>query len=438
MFFLGFILCLSVVSIAQESIDTLTVIAPEDSLQDSSLALPPPPPPVDWKGRLLVIPLESDLDSTQQVLWNQLVFQVLKEQSGAPPLMVTISDFTGCQNVDCLIQQARARGAQGLFTGRVRTLQDSLDLRFRIQWVQGKKAAVSDVRERIPNQFSKIFHEGTFPRLIAEVTGAERPKPKDRRSWVHVETEPDGAVLMVNGRESICKTPCTFVRTDSGTIDLSAYWRVEANLWAARSSLRLIPGDTSKIHLKLQRSSTLAEIRSEPSGAEVLPPGPLDPKVRAWGKTPHLIYDRDPGVTQVRLWYPGYHDTLVTLHIDPFDKTVVSPVLSPITNPSELLAQKSMLRERRQRKIGFTLLGVSITPFLIGGTLLYLAQADYQDARDIKNDLEQTPAVGGSGFEDKIKQNAKAADRGDKKFYTGIGLTGLGLLLASTGFVMVF
>lgn len=392
----------------------------------------------DWKNALLMLPLESDLDSAQTHLWTALLEKLLREKQGPRLQSVTFADFDKCDNLDCIIQTARSEGAKGIFTGKIRSLKDSTDVRLRIQWLQGNRLAVSESRHRIPAGFEALLQAGVLPQMLAEVTGSKPPKPKKTKSWVLVETDPEGATLSVDNESPVCKSPCTFARSDTGSINIHAFWRVEDNLWGGQGTTRLIGGDTAKVYLKLRRTGTLAEIRSEPSGAEVLPPSPLEAQTRALGKTPYLLYDRDPGEIQVRLWSPGYRDTLVSLRIDPMEKTVIAPRLTALTDPAELALQKSLIRHRQHRKIGFALLGSSAAPFLIGTTFIVLAQSDYDKARAIRKELAEPSSGSGPGFQSKVDENHLYADRGDTKLYSGIGLIGISVLLASTGFVLVF
>lgn len=409
-----------------------TATTPPSALADSAT------PPLDWDNALLLLPLESDLDSATVQLWSGLIAQLLRENPGPRPLPVSLTDFPGCANVDCIVQKARAEGASGLFSGRLRSQKDSIEARFRIHWLQGKRTAASESKRRLPHSMAAVLQDGLLTQMLAEAAGTPAPRPRETRSWISVETDPEGATISTNAETSVCRSPCTFAYSDTGSVRIDAFWRVDANLWAGSGSTRALPGDTAKVFLKLRRTGTVAEIRSEPPGAEVLPPTPLEAQTRPLGKTPFFFYDRDPGEIKVRLWHPGYRDTVVSIRIDPLEKNVIAPTLTALADPNELARQQSLIRERRQRKIGFTLLGSSVAPFLIGSTFIMLAQGDYDEAREIKQELEQPSSGTGAGYQSKVAENREAADRGDKKFYSGIGLIGLSLLVASVGFVLVF
>lgn len=415
--------------------------------QDSTLAPPPLPdtvasdtvvaPERQWKQALLMLPFESDYDSASTKLWSDMTTALLAESHG-PVIAVGLEDFPTCQDVDCLVQQARAQGARGLFTGRLKTLPDSLDVRMRIYWLQGKRTANSEARHRIPLDLRGQFAAHWPLQLVAEATGQPIAKAEVGRSWIRIETDPEGATIAFDENIPACKSPCVVPHEGTAPLDVQAHWRVDELLWGARASVKPLPGDTVPLFLKLRRLSTIAEIRSEPNETEVFSAAPLDARSKPLGKTPFLVYDRDPGTLQFRLWRPGYRDTVVNLRIDPTEKTVIAPTLVPITDPQELARQNSLVRERNKRKLGFTLLGSSLGPALLGGTFLWLAHKDYDRARDIRDQLALPSAGTGDGYSRKLAENHDAADRGDTRFYTGIGLLGVSALLATTGFVIVF
>ena len=404
-------------------------------------SVPPSPALVhtDWKDAMLILPLESDLDSEATRLWTQLIVRHLKESSPIRPLTTTLEAFPTCSDVQCLVSSARQEGARFLFSGRLRRQGDSIDVYLRVYNLQEASSSVSQTKKRVPAAFSSLLQGGEFYKLL-QVAGAKAPAlPQlSLHSWISVETEPDGATLSATDSSALCKSPCTFALSDTGKVNVLAYWRVEDNLWAARGTVRPIPGDTTRLFLKLKRASTVAEIRSEPPGAEVLPPEPLSGSVAPWGRTPYVFYDRDPGSIQVRLWKPGYKDTLVTLGIDPFVKNVITPHLNALSDPTAIAQQQSLVRERKQRRVGFALLGASAAPLLIGSTFVALAQSDYEKARDMREQLKQPSTGSGAAYEHLLEENDKFADRGDTKFYTGISLLGLSALLASAGFVLIF
>jgi len=383
---------------------------------------------------LLMLPLESDIDSNITALWEKSVMQILREASFEPK-KVEPGRFAECQTVDCAISSARALGAQGLFRGRLKVEgKDSVSVRLRIDWLAGNTTPQTDVKIVAPLAWDEVLRSGVVLRLLSSITGKDLhfEPAKDRKAIIKVETNPDNAVVMLNG-ETVCHSPCEF-SDNSSIAQISAYWYSGDNIWAAKKTL--IPKDTVKIALELRRSFPSTEINSYPSGALVFPAGVLDVNSRAIGKTPYELRGL-PGETQVRLFSKGYNDTLLNVRIDAVDKQAQYVQMTPITDPQKLSEQNLFVKSQFKKDVGLGLMGCSIGPFIAGTTLFILAHYDYKEARDIKEELE-APAFGGANFRAKVEENQKAVKAGNSKMAFGAGLIGLSLLLAGIGFSISF
>jgi len=383
---------------------------------------------------LLMLPLESDIDSNITVLWEKSVIQILKEAS-FDPVKIEQKRFSECETVECAVSSARALGAQGLFRGRLKAEgKDSVSIRLRIDWLAGNTTPQTDVKIVAPRAWDEALKSGVILKLLSGITGkdAHFGPSKDRKAVIKVETNPDNAVVMLNG-EAVCHSPCEF--SDNGSVaQISAFWYSGDNIWSAKKTI--IPKDTVKIALELKRSFPSTEINSYPSGALVFPAGVLDVNSKALGKTPYDLRGV-PGETQVRLFSKGYNDTLLNVRIDAVEKQILHAQLTPVTDPQKISEQNLFMKSQLKKDIGLGLLGGSIGPLIAGATLFILAQEDYKKARDIKNELE-IPSFGGENFKAKVKENNKAANAGDSKMAFGAGLVGLSLLLAGIGFSISF
>jgi len=383
---------------------------------------------------LLMLPMEADIDSNIAVLWEKSVMQILKEASFEPK-KIEQGRFAECQTVDCAISSARALGAQGLFRGRLKAEgKDSVSIRFRIDWLAGNTTPQTDVKIVAPLAWDEVLKSGVVLKLLSGITGKDThfEPAKDRKAVIKVETNPDNAVVMLNGDE-ICHSPCEFF-DNSSVAQISAYWYSGDNIWSAKKTL--IPKDTVKIALELKRSFPSTEINSHPSGALVFPAGVLDVNSKALGKTPYDLRGL-PGETQVRIFSKGYNDTLLNVRIDAVDKQVQYVQMTPITDPQKLSEQNLFVKSQFKKDVGLGLLGGSIGPLVAGTTLFVLARDDYKKARDIKKELD-IPAFGGDNFRAKVEENNKAVKDGDSKMLFGAGLIGLSLLLAGIGFSISF
>ncbi|MCL2101603.1 MAG: PEGA domain-containing protein [Fibromonadales bacterium] len=390
---------------------------------------------VAYSEQLLMLDMESDIDSNISVLWEKSIMQVLKE-SAFKPVKIEPDFFAECENIECVISAARASGAQGLFRGRLRAEgKDSVNIRLRIDWLAGNTSPQTDIQIMAPLAWDEVLKSGILLRMLSGITGkhAEFERAKNKTTFISVETNPDLAVVMLNG-EPVCQSPC--VVSDSGSMaQIAAYWQSNENLWAAKRMVKL-GEDTAKVFLELRRSYAGTEIRSNPGKALVFSAELLDINSRPLGKTPYNLQG-SPGETQIRLFHKGYNDTLLNVEIDALEKQIKFVQLSPITDPQKIYEQNLLVKGQTKRNIGLGLLGGSIAPLASGIFLCVLAQDDYEKARKIKGELEQ-PSFGGKNFKAKIDENHKAVKDGNFKTTVGAGLIGFSLLLAGVGFSISF
>jgi len=383
---------------------------------------------------LLMLDMESDIDSNITALWEKSVIQILKEAS-FEPVKIEQGRFAECGTIECAISSARALGAQGLFRGRLRAEgKDSVGVRLRIDWLAGNTTPQTDVKIIAPLAWDEVLRSGMVLKLLSGITGknVHFEPTKGRKALIKVETNPDNAVVMLNG-EAICHSPCEF--SDSSSFaQISAYWHSGENLWAAKKTI--IPKDTVKIVLELKRSIPSMEIQTYPSGALVFSAGVLDVNSKALGKTPYNLRGL-PGETQVRLFRKGYNDTLLNVKIDAVERQIQFVQLTPITDLQKISEQNLFIKSQLKKDVGLGLLGGSIGPLIAGTTFFILAHNDYKRARDIKKELE-TPSFGGENFKARVEENHKAVKAGDSKMRFGAGLIGFSVLLAGVGFFMSF
>jgi hypothetical protein len=385
---------------------------------------------------LLMLPLESDIDNSLSALWENSIAQILKE-AAFEPVKIDMEHFTECENIECAISAARARGAQGLFRGRLRAEgKDSVSIRIRIDWLAGTSSPQTEIRGTAPLAWDETIKSGIILKLLSGITGknADIWHAKEKNTVIEVETNPENAVVMLNGN-AVCQSPCNF--TDSSSVaHIAAYWHSGENIWAAKTTIK--PGkDTAKIFLELKRSFAATEIRTNPDKALVFPAEILEVNSRPLGKTPYNLLGL-PGETQIKLFREGYKDTLLNVSIDAVEKQIQFVQLTPITDPQKISEQKLFAKSQNKRNIGLGLLGGSTGPLIAGIVLCVLAQDDYKKARDLKRELDYYPSFGGENFKAKMDENHKAVKDGNAKTVFGSGLIGLSLILAGVGFSMSF
>jgi len=384
---------------------------------------------------LMMLPLESDVDSNISALWENSVMQLLKE-AAFEPVKVEQGHFAECENIECVISAARAAGAGGIFRGRLRAEgKDSINIRLRIDWLAGNSSPQTEIQRIVPLAWDEVLKSGIILKLLSGITGknADIEYTGNRNSHISVETNPEHAVVMLNGN-AICLSPCIF--SDSGsTAQIAAYWSSGDNLWAEKRTIKL-GGDTARIFLELKRSYAGTEVRTNPGKALVFTTEMLSVNSRPIGKTPYNIQSL-PGETQIRLFHRGYNDTIITVKIDAMEKQTHFVELTPISDPQKIYEQDLFVKNRSKRNIGLGLLGGSVGPLAMGIILCVLGQDDYQKAKTLKNELDQ-PWVQGPNFTRKMNENHKAVKDGDFKTGVGAGLITLSVLLAGVGFSMSF
>jgi len=384
---------------------------------------------------LLMLPIESDIDSNILVLWKNSIKQIFKE-AAFEPVEIEQNYFAQCENIECAISAARAAGAQGLFRGRLRAEgKDSISVRFRIDWLASNSSPQSDIQGSAPLAWDEAMRSGILPKLLSGITGksTDIESAKEKKTYIYVETNPDNAVVMLNG-EAICSAPCEFL-TGGSIAQIAAYWQSGDNIWATKANVKL-GEDTAKVFLELRRTYAYTEIRTLPDNAQVYFGNFLDINSKALGKTPFRFRGL-PGTSQVRLFRQGYKDTLINVNVDAMEKQIQFVQLNPLTDANQIEQQNLFIKSQTKKKIGLGLLGGSIGPFAAGVMLCVLAGDDYQKARDIKSELSY-PAIGGENFRAKVDENHKAVDAGDKKTIFGASLIAISLILAGVGFSMSF
>jgi len=385
---------------------------------------------------LLMLPLESDIDSNILALWENSIKQIFKE-AAFEPVGIEQNYFAQCESIECAISAARAAGAQGLFRGRLRAEgKDSISFRFHIDWLASNSTPQSDIQGTAPLAWDDAMRSGILPKLLSGITGksTEIESAKVEKTYIRVETNPENAVVMLNG-EAMCASPCEFLASGSSRAQIAAYWQSGDNIWATKTSVKLSE-DTTKVFLELRRTYAYTEIRTLPEKALIYSGDFLDINSKAIGKTPYKFRSL-PGTTQLRLFRQGYKDTLINVDVDAIEKQVQIVQLNPLIDAREIADQDIFIKSQTKRKIGLGLLGGSIGPLVTGALLCYLAQDDYQKARDIKMELSY-PAIGGKNFKAKVDENHKAVKEGDTKTIFGASLMGFSLILAGIGFSMVF
>lgn len=349
-----------------------------------------------------------------------------------------------CSDNLCIQKALHERGTDTLFVGKISRSPNADSVKIELSSIIYDDSLPTlhkaEKTFSIPHFADDALSANKMKDLLAEAVGAAPTKvEKDTKSYIHVETDPEGATLSMASEYAICKTPCTFALQDTGKIKLYAYWNVDQQLWGSEASLRPIPGDTAKISLRLKRVNPELRLITSPAGAEIFRGDEtITSKSEAIGKAPGSFPIWEPGMIHFKLRKLGFQDTLVSVFVPPTSETTVNINLELATDIEEVQAQELWQKERRTQFLGKTLMGSSIAPIVVGAIFTYLAYLDYEDADDIKSDLSIPAASGGTKYQAKLKQNKDLVDKGDTKMIVGGSLIGAGIALFGVGLFLTF
>lgn len=413
---------------------------PKDSLSttrpDSEKA------PKNLAGKSILFPaMHRPIDSALAARIRDLAFQILREE-GEAPLLVSTADFPECKDSPCIVKAAESRGAAFIWTMEIHPAahQDSIDVAMHRYSVSQKSYGTERQTFSAKNATGEMLSGNRFLNWIKKLLGSYKPPeaPKPTQSAIYVETDPEGATVARKGEHSICQTPCTFAVADTGKFELEAFWSVENTLWANKATIRPVPGDTAKVHLKLKRVRPEVEIKTFPPGARIFEGAEITPRSRPIGKTPQRLQTGEPGTIEIHLWKRGFRDSTVKIQTSATERPLVEVKLDSIRTAEEFEAQKKFIAIERKLFWGHVAMGVSIAPAIAGGILLYLSEKDRDKARELKNSLSMPSSGSGENFNRLVDDNHKYADRAKTERYVGTGLLILAGGLLSAGFILSF
>lgn len=383
------------------------------------------------------------IDSALAEQLNSLMMRMFQE-SGIPTVFAKRTDFGYCRESACIKDSLKHYGAADLYLGSITAAKstDSVIVQmthYNLQDSTKKEGTNAIMNLSTMAAISDAMSGDKFKNFVMTVQGAEPPQPKEKKSYIHVETNPEGATLATEAQGEICRTPCTFATQDTNKVVLYAYWNVDKQLWGARNAIVPIPFDTTKISLKLKPTRPELRINTIPSNAEIFAGSePVTIKSKPVGHTPDKFPIFEPGMSTIQLRKQGFRDTTITTFIPPTDLTDLNVELQPITDVDEMHAQDAWVKQRKIRKIGIALMGSSIAPVVIGGLFTYLASKNYDEADKIKQELEKPVSSGGEHYQAKIKENHDLVNKGKRENIIGGTLIGVGVAMLGVGFVLSF
>lgn len=414
--------------------------AAADSLKTDSLDTPKP---LELSSHTVLVSFEDEIaDSTLVQQINALAARFLLE-SGEKIHILKKKDLPDCSDNICLQEKLSSLGASTIYFGKIVPVQkkDSLELQLmRVVYEEelptlyksslkiSRSKAVSDA---LSNDQLRIF--------LLEAQGKDASDLKEKKGYLYIETDPEGVTLSRPEENALCRSPCTIPVTDTTAVTIHAYWNVDQHLWGGSVTMRPVMGDTVRTSIKLKRVNPELRIITNPAGAEIFSgKGEITKRSKTIGVTPGRYPILEPGLIKFKLRKFGFRDTLVTVYVPPVSDVTVNVDLEQENRFKEIQDQQEWEKGRKKIRFGHTMMGVSIAPIIVGALFTYLGQLDYDDAKDVKDELNYSATVGGEFYQEKVKENKDLVNDGDQKTIIGLTLIGAGILVLGVGFFISF
>ena len=397
------------------------------------------------KPEIKTVLVAYDTDNVEKSFADQftaLTARLLFE-SGEKPQIIRKTDLKNCNDNVCIQSELAAHGFNSIYFGEITPVigTDSLRLNLTHVFYEDSLPTLHRATLTISEEtaLGDAITNNKLKNQLLDAQGKDIVKSKKDRAYIHIDTDPDGATISRTNKDAICKSPCTFVTTDTSKFTIHAYWNVDRHLWGASTSVVPLIGDTTHISLKLKRVTPEIRIQTFPEGANVYKAGaPITKRTKAIAQTPEKIPVYEMGMDSLVIRKAGYRDTLINFFVAPVSQIDLSIDLQKLTDFDEIEKQNKWIHDKKMQTIGEALIGGSIGTALIGGLFMYLAHLDYNDADDIKKELRIPGAVKGENYRNKVDKNHKLVKQGDNKAIAGGILLGTAAALLGVGIYFVF
>ncbi len=394
------------------------------------------------KSVLVAYDAEGNVDKSFADQFTALTARLLYE-SGEKPQTIRKGDINNCNDNVCIQSELASMGFNSIYFGNIShdTRTDSLRLNLTHAFYEDSLPTLhqSTISVSEKTALSDAITNNKLKNQLLDVQGKKIIVTKKNRSYIHVETDPDGATISRSEDDAICKSPCTFVTTDTSKFTLYAYWNVDRHLWGSSTNIVPLPGDTTHISLKLKRVSPEIRIQTFPEGASVYKANnPITKRTKAIAQTPEKIHTYEMGTDSIIIRKAGYRDTLISFFVAPVPQIDLSIDLQKLTDFDEIEKQNKWLHEKKMQTIGEAFIGGAAGTALIGALFMYLAHLDYNDADEIKKELKIPGSAKGENYKNKVSKNHKLVNQGDNKAIAGGILLGTAAALLGVGIYFVF
>jgi hypothetical protein len=397
------------------------------------------------KPEIKTVLVAYDTDNVEKSFADQftaLTARLLFE-SGEKPQIIRKTDLKNCNDNVCIQSELAAHGFNSIYFGEITPVigTDSLRLNLTHVFYEDSLPTLHRATLTISEEtaLGDAITNNKLKNQLLDAQGKDIVKSKKDRAYIHIDTDPDGATISRTNKDAICKSPCTFVTTDTSKFTIHAYWNVDRHLWGASTSVVPLIGDTTHISLKLKRVTPEIRIQTFPEGANVYKAGaPITKRTKAIAQTPEKIPVYEMGMDSLVIRKAGYRDTLINFFVAPVSQIDLSIDLQKLTDFDEIEKQNKWIHDKKMQTLGEAFIGGAIGTALIGGLFMYLAHLDYNDADDIKKELRIPGAVKGENYRNKVDKNHKLVKQGDNKAIAGGILLGTAAALLGVGIYFVF
>ena len=367
----------------------------------------------------------------------------LLHESGETPQIIRKADINNCNDNVCIQSELASMGFNSIYFGEITPVIRTDSLRLNLTHVLYEDSLPTLHRATFTisesSALSEAITNNKLKNQLLDAQGKKIVKTKKDRSYIHIETDPDGATISRAEKDAICKSPCTFVTTDTSKFTLYAYWNVDRHLWGTSTSIIPLPGDTIHVSLKLKRVTPEIRIQTFPEGANVYRAGsPITKRSKVIAQTPEKIPAYEMGTDSIIVRKAGYRDTLISFFVPPVPQIDLSIDLQKLTDFDEIEKQNKWLHDKKMQTIGEAFIGGAAGTALIGALFMYLAHLDYNDADEIKKELKIPGSAKGENYKNKVSKNHKLVNQGDNKAIAGGILLGTAAALLGVGIYFVF
>ena len=175
------------------------------------------------KSVLVAYDAEGNVDKSFADQFTALTARLLYE-SGEKPQTIRKGDINNCNDNVCIQSELASMGFNSIYFGNIShdTRTDSLRLNLTHAFYEDSLPTLhqSTISVSEKTALSDAITNNKLKNQLLDVQGKKIIVTKKNRSYIHVETDPDGATISRSEDDAICKSPCTFVTTDTSKFTL--------------------------------------------------------------------------------------------------------------------------------------------------------------------------------------------------------------------------